>query len=70
MRFLFRSSYPWVLRPEAEVILAAHLDTVDYVQEADDWSFSQGILRGKNGAIFADDKARVALVLYLHSLLP
>ena len=60
----------WVLRPEAQIILAAHLDTVN-IQEAKVWSWSsEGVVKGINGAIFGDDKAGVALVLYLHTRLP
>ena len=63
----------WVLRPEAEIILAAHLDTYvdDNIQEAKEWFWeSRGVVKGKDGAIFGDDKAGVALVLYLHTRLP
>uniref|UniRef100_A0A7C5RF11 M28 family peptidase n=1 Tax=Thermus caliditerrae TaxID=1330700 RepID=A0A7C5RF11_9DEIN len=63
----------WVLRPEARVILTAHLDTVEFTPATDlqeEKREGRKIVRGKDGGLGADDKAGVALVLYLHSLLP
>lgn len=59
----------WVSRAEARVILVAHLDTVE-LEQATRIQVEGGILRGEDGGLRLDERARVALVLYLSPLLP
>jgi len=57
----------YVLRPEAPVVLAAHLDTVQG-KKPREVRVEGHIAYGVGGALGADDKAGVALVLWLASL--
>ncbi len=54
----------WTLNPEAPILLTAHLDTVHLDLGEKGYVLREGIARGV-GHMGADDKAGVALILYL-----
>jgi hypothetical protein len=62
-----RAPGAYVLRPEARVILAAHLDTVSG-KKPREVRVSGYVAKGIGGMMGADDKAGVALILWLVSL--
>jgi len=62
-----RAPGAYVLRPEAPVVLAAHLDTVSG-RRPREVRVEGHVAFGVGGALGADDKAGVALVLWLASL--